>query len=111
MNDFEKRWKRIQEQLGAEARGDTPQVFSSGRTLFGIKSSVELKMEQIAREDEEKRRAARLAKIRAERAAEAADNPTDTESIARTPAEGVKGASAESAEQATEEGAKSSERD
>lgn len=81
MDDFEKRWKRIQQQLGAEARGDEPHMFSSGRTLFGIKSSVELKMEQIAREDEEKRRQERLARIRAERAKNDDEPDADDENV------------------------------
>ena len=54
MDDFEKRWKRIQDQLGAQARGDEPVRFSSGRTLFGIKSDVEEKMDAIAREMEQR---------------------------------------------------------
>lgn len=54
MDDFERRWKRIQDQLGVQARGDEPARFSSGRTLFGIQSGVEAKMDAIAREMEEK---------------------------------------------------------
>ena len=56
MDDFERKWKRIQDQLGAQARGDEPARMSSGRTLFGIKSDVEQKMDDIAREMEAKAR-------------------------------------------------------
>ena len=38
----------------------TPPRISSGRTLFGIRSEVEEKMDAIAREMEEKQRAKRL---------------------------------------------------
>ena len=43
-----------------EATGKERPMFSSGRTLFGIKSSVEEKMDQFAREEEQaaKRKAA-----------------------------------------------------
>ena len=54
MDDFERRWKLIQDQLGAQARGDEPACFSSGRTLFGIKSDVERKMGDIAHEMEQR---------------------------------------------------------
>ena len=63
MDDFDKRWERIQQQLGYAIRGDEPPTFSSGRTLFGIKSEAELKMERWAREIE----AENLAKIERER--------------------------------------------
>lgn len=52
MNDFDRKWKRIQDQLGVQIRGDEPTRFSSGRTLFGIQSSVEAKMDEIAKEME-----------------------------------------------------------
>lgn len=68
MDDFEKRWKRIQDMLGVEARGDRPPVVCSQRTLFGIPSRVEQVMDAIAREDEEKHRAQREAARQAERA-------------------------------------------
>ena len=54
MDDFERKWKIIQEHLFAEATGAEPRPFSSGRTLFGIKSEAEQKMERFAREIEEK---------------------------------------------------------
>lgn len=62
MDDFEKRWQRIQQLLGAEARGDAPASFSSQKTLFGIPSHVEQVMSKVAQEDEERC----MAHIRAE---------------------------------------------
>ncbi len=53
MNDFEKRWQRIQEALQLELTGDERPLVSSGRTLFGIRSEAEEKMERWAREIEE----------------------------------------------------------
>lgn len=44
-----------------EATGKERPMFSSGRTLFGIKSSVEEKMDQFAREIEEEQAAKRKA--------------------------------------------------
>lgn len=61
MNDFEKRWQRISQLLAMEATGKEHPMFSSGRTLFGIKSSVEEKMDQFAREIEEEQAAKRKA--------------------------------------------------
>lgn len=61
MDDFEKRWKRIQDQLRIEMNGDERPRFSSGRTLFGIRSSVEEKMDRFAREIEEEARERRRA--------------------------------------------------
>ncbi len=61
MDDFEKRWERIQEQLRIQARGDVQPRFSSTRTLFGIRSEVEQKMDEIAREFEEDNKAKRQA--------------------------------------------------
>lgn len=62
MDDFEKRWQRIQQLLGAEARGDAPASFSSQKTLFGIPSHVEQVMAKVAQEDEERC----MARIRSE---------------------------------------------
>lgn len=76
MDDFEKRWQRIQDMLGSEARGDAPMTISSTRTLFGIPSAVEQKMDSIVREDEEARRAAR---IRAKREASGEDERAERE--------------------------------
>lgn len=61
MDDFERKWKLIREQLLAEATGEEPRAISSGRTLFGIQSEAERKMERFAREIEEEARAKRLA--------------------------------------------------
>lgn len=55
----EKRWKRIQEVLAAEASGKTLRPMVSQRTLFGIPSTVEQTIERIVAEDEEARRAKR----------------------------------------------------
>ena len=52
MDDFDRKWKRIQDQLGSQIRGDEPTRFSSGRTLFGIQSGVEAKMDEITKEME-----------------------------------------------------------
>lgn len=62
MDDFEKRWKRIQDQLRIQMNGDEQPRFSSGRTLFGIKSTAELKMEQFARQIEDEMREKRRAR-------------------------------------------------
>lgn len=62
MDDFERKWELIREQLRAEATGDARPRVSSGRTLFGIKSEAEEKMERFAREIEEENRLKRLAK-------------------------------------------------
>lgn len=51
----EKRWKRIQEMLAAEATGKTMRPVVSQRTLFGIPSTVEQTIERIVAEDEAKR--------------------------------------------------------
>ena len=53
MDDFEKKWKRIQEQLRIQMSGDEQPRVSSGRTLFGIRSEGERKMEEFARQIEE----------------------------------------------------------
>lgn len=52
MDDFEKKWKRIQEQLRIQMNGDERPRVSSGRTLFGIRSEGERKMEEFARQIE-----------------------------------------------------------
>ena len=59
---FEKRWKRIQDQLRIQMNGDEQPTFSSGRTLFGIRSAAEEKMDRFAREIEEEARQRRLAR-------------------------------------------------
>lgn len=52
----EKRWKRIQELLAAEASGKTVRPTVSQRTLFGIPSTVEQTIERIVAEDEQARK-------------------------------------------------------
>lgn len=54
--DDERRWKRIQEMLAAEASGKVARPAVSQRTLFGIPSTVEQAIERIVAEDEEARR-------------------------------------------------------
>lgn len=56
MNDFEKRWQRIQQALQLEITGDERPMVSSGRTLFGIRSEAEEKMDRWAREIEEEKK-------------------------------------------------------
>ena len=67
MNDFDKRWQRISQLLSMEATGKERPMFSSGRTLFGIKSTAEEKMDEFAREIEEEHAAKRKAAREAER--------------------------------------------
>ena len=57
--DDERRWKRIQDMLAAEASGKTMRPVVSQRTLFGIPSTVEQTIERIVAEDEAERRAKR----------------------------------------------------
>lgn len=52
----EKRWKRIQDLLAAEASGKTLRPTVSQRTLFGIPSTMEQTINRIVSEDEEARR-------------------------------------------------------
>ena len=59
MEDFERTWRLIREQLLDQASGAQPRAVSSRRTLFGIRSSVEEKMDRFAREIEEEQRAKR----------------------------------------------------
>lgn len=54
--DDEKRWKRIQDMLAAEASGKPVRPAVSQRTLFGIPSTVEQTLDRIVAEDEEARR-------------------------------------------------------
>ena len=49
---FEKRWERIKDQLRMQASGDVQPRMSSGRTLFGIQSEGERKMDEFARQIE-----------------------------------------------------------
>ena len=56
----EKRWKRIQDMLAAEASGKTLRPTVSQRTLFGIPSTMEQTIDRIVAEDEEARRMKRI---------------------------------------------------
>ena len=62
MDDFEKKWKRIQEQLRIQMNGDERPRVSSGRTLFGIRSEGERKMEEFAQQIEAEYQARKLGK-------------------------------------------------
>ena len=61
MGDFEKRWQRIAEALQQEMSGDVRPRVASGRTLFGIRSEVEEKMDRFAQEIEAEQAAKRAA--------------------------------------------------
>lgn len=65
--DDEKRWKRIQDLLAAEASGRELRPMVSQRTLFGIPSTVEQTIDRIVAEDEEARRMKRQQGSGAER--------------------------------------------
>ena len=56
MDDFDRRWERIHEQLLFQLHGDERPRIANTRTLFGIKSEVEKKMECFAAEIEQERR-------------------------------------------------------
>ena len=71
--DDEKRWRRIQEMLAAEASGKVVRPAVSQRTLFGIPSTVEQTLERIVAEDEEERRMKR----RRERQSEHVEHPLE----------------------------------
>ena len=58
-NDFEKRWERIKDQLRMQALGDVQPRVSSGRTLFGIQSEGERRMDEFARRIEAEQAARR----------------------------------------------------
>ena len=62
MDDFEKKWRRIQEQLHIQMNGDEQPRISSGRTLFGIQSEGERKMEEFARQIEREQQKKRAGK-------------------------------------------------
>lgn len=78
MDDFERKWKMMRDYLFAEATGTEPRPFSSGRTLFGIKSEAEQKMERFAREIEEEQ----LRKLREDAARDAKGQAEETEAKA-----------------------------
>ena len=82
MDDFDIRWERIQKELGRQMNGDEQPVFSSGRTLFGIRSTAEVKMDEFARQIEEEQRAKRLAAKTAAEAEAAAQETAGTPNAA-----------------------------
>lgn len=67
-SDFERRWERIQQQLQVQMNGSAQPRVSSGRTLFGIKSEGERKMDEFARQIEAEQAARRRARAQREKA-------------------------------------------
>lgn len=63
-SEFERRWERIQQQLQVQMNGDVQPRVTSGRTLFGIKSEGERKMDEFARQIEEEQAARRRQRVR-----------------------------------------------
>ena len=59
----QRNWEMLQQQLGAEARGEPPRVFSSTRTLFGIRSTVEQQLDAFVAEEEARKKAEREAAV------------------------------------------------
>ena len=59
MDKDEMKWQRIRDVLIAEGTGKAAPRISSTRTLFGIPSTVDLAMDAIVAEQEEKYRAER----------------------------------------------------
>ena len=55
MRNDERTWEVMREALLAGARGDDVRPFASKRTLFGIRSSVEERMDAIADEFQRER--------------------------------------------------------
>lgn len=66
-NEFQKRWERIQQALATELQGNVKPRVSSGRTLFGIKSEGEAKMDEFAKQIEAEYTAKRKAKKEGEK--------------------------------------------
>lgn len=64
-NELQKRWERIQQALATELSGEVKPRVSSGRTLFGIKSEGESKMDEFAKQIEEEYAAERRAEKQA----------------------------------------------
>ena len=60
-SDFERRWERIQDQLRLQMTGNVQPRVSSGRTLFGIKSEGERKMDEFAQQIEQEQAVKRKA--------------------------------------------------
>ncbi|MDO4854589.1 MAG: hypothetical protein Q4A43_04195 [Coriobacteriia bacterium] len=74
MDEWGKRWKQLQDALQYEISGKPPRPAASMRTLFGIKSEVEEKMDRFAREIEEKNKEARNKKRSEEEADATSEN-------------------------------------
>ncbi len=66
-SDFERRWERIQQQLQVQMSGSAQPRVSSGRTLFGIKSESERKMDEFARQIEIEQAARRRTRAQREK--------------------------------------------
>ena len=66
-SDFERRWERIQQQLQVQMNGSAQPRVSSGRTLFGIKSEGERKMDEFARQIDAEQAARRRARAAREK--------------------------------------------
>ena len=64
MDDSEAQWNRMKQQLLAQARGDEPPRVTSTRTLFGIPSTGEEKMERFAAQIEAERAERAEARLR-----------------------------------------------
>ena len=78
MDDFDRRWERIQQELARQMNGDERPRYASTRTLFGIRSTAEVKMDEFVAEIEAEQAAKRKAREEAEAAAEeAGDAPGD----------------------------------
>ena len=69
MDDFDRRWERIQQELARQMNGDERPRYASTRTLFGIRSTAEVKMDEFVAEIEAEQAAKRKAREEAEAAA------------------------------------------
>lgn len=78
-SDFERRWERIQQQLQVQMNGSAQPRVSSGRTLFGIKSEGERKMDEFARQIEAEQAARRRARARREKAGNNGHEPPNAQ--------------------------------
>lgn len=78
-SDFERRWERIQQQLQVRMNGSAQPRVSSGRTLFGIKSEGERKMDEFARQIEAEQAARRRARVRREKAGNNGHEPPNAQ--------------------------------
>ncbi len=77
-NEFQKRWERIQRAIANELSEETKPKVSSGRTLFGIKSEGEAKMDLFAKQIEEEY----AAKLRASKERSRPDGQQDCDTEA-----------------------------